>query len=183
METYLKIVTRDLKIELKGGVDFIKEVLNQKLYDVLDLASAKYQAVFQESDEELENIDANDKIPAAQEAEKGSEIGLEKEKGFAKHEILTPSLKELKSRAKLGNNKELVTLVVYYSDFCLHQPPGSEDIRRLLKEELCEKPSILISLSTYLQRAKKEGWVNQEGKRWRMTGAGIEKVREWLKSA
>ncbi|MGI9952517.1 hypothetical protein V3F56_09170 [Moorellaceae bacterium AZ2] len=157
MKSYCKVVVRGCKVVLKGDQEFVKEVLRDHLSELLHECAKE-----RNYDEE-----AKEPTPVVQDAGPVSGGSI-------------PTIAELRSKAGVQNNKELVTLVVYYCDHYRQESPTNEDLRRVLKEDLREKTSTINSLTTYLQRAKKEGWVAQEGKRWRLTGTGLQKVHEWL---
>ncbi|HBT47668.1 MAG TPA: hypothetical protein DEA73_07320 [Peptococcaceae bacterium] len=158
MEAYCRITVHGGKLVLKGQAEFVKEVLREHLSELLHEWG-------KEDDRGKERAEP---APAAEEA------------APAPSPASPTTMAELRSRARVENNKELVTLAVYYCEHCRHEQPTNEDLRRILKEELREKTSTINSLTTYLQRAKKEGWLGQEGKRWRITSTGMQKVQELL---
>lgn len=164
MEAYFKLVTRGLKVVLKGDQEFVRETLTHQLLSELLYEFAKERSYFAERED------------------RAAEVGRVSEEGEGMEKSLEaiPTIAELRSRAQIQNNKELVTLVVYYADYCRKEPPTNEDLRRILKADLREKSTTVNSLTTYLQRAKREGWVTQDGKRWRITATGLQKVQEWL---
>lgn len=167
MEAYFKLVTRGLKVVLRGDQEFVRETLTNQLLSELLYEFAKEKSYYAEREGK------------AAEVEQVSDEG----EGMEKNLETIPTIAEFRSRAHVQNNKELVTLVVYYADYCHKEPPTNEDLRRILKADLREKSSTINSLTTYLQRAKKEGWVAQDGKRWRITATGLQKVQEWLKES
>ncbi|GFN23650.1 MAG: hypothetical protein IMW96_06550 [Thermoanaerobacteraceae bacterium] len=157
MQAYCRIAVHGGKLVLKGEAEFVKEVLREHLSELLH-----------EWGKESDRVEvAVEPVPAVEEAAPAPPPA-------------SPTMAELRSRARVENNKELVTLAVYYCEHCRHEQPTNEDLRRILKDELREKTSTINSLTTYLQRAKKEGWLGQEGKRWRLTSTGLEKVQELL---
>ncbi|MGI9862080.1 hypothetical protein SDD30_11945 [Moorella naiadis] len=172
-EIYLKLVTRELKLELKGEREHIREILESRLYDFLK--TKNNDSCSQRDDPEmLERIDASDNIAAQ---------GTEKEEAVSETARTIPTIAELRAKAKLNNNKELVAFVVFYKDYYYKEAPTMDDIRLIMKDELREKSTVVASVSTYLQRAKKEGWIDQDGKRWRMTGIGLQIAKGWLGDA
>lgn len=168
---YFKLVTRELKIELKGEREYIREILESKLYAFLE-TNNKDGCQQQYDPDIFETIDESDKI---------TPHGLEREEAVPEKPVEPiPTIAELRAKAKLNNNKELVAFVVYYRDHYYKESPTMDDIRLILKDELREKSTVVGSVSTYLQRAKKEGWIDQDGKKWRMTGTGLQVAKEWL---
>ncbi|WP_156273662.1 hypothetical protein [Neomoorella glycerini] len=171
---------------MKGDGELIKEILERRLYEGV-LAESDAGTLVEEGNagfEALEAIDRNDDVPVAEAAEKQAEenkssdtSATDKMEAKGEKQITLP---ELRSRASVTNNKELVTLVVYYGDYYRGQAPNTEEVRRMLREELREKSKTVNAVSTYLQRARKEGWIDQEGKKWRMTSTGIQRVKTWL---
>lgn len=158
MEGVFRFVAKGLEMEIRGGEEFLKEVLGDRLQKILDECLVKGLFAWQPED------------PAPARKETAKEETSEP----------VPTLAEMRSRANITNNKELVTLAIYYAEYYQKNPPNNDDLRHLLREELREKEVVLNSMTTYLQRAKKQGWIAQEGKRWRMTSTGLQKMQQLL---
>ncbi|WP_084665784.1 hypothetical protein [Thermanaeromonas toyohensis] len=166
MRGYFRFMAKGVRVDLKVEQAFLKEVLGDTLKKFLEgcLMSGICEWKPVEEDTPATPTSAPTAVPVEQ-----------------AEPLLT--LPELRAQANVANNKELVTLVIYYADYCQKNPPSNEEIRRLLREELREKDVVLNSMTTYLQRAKRQGWVAQEGKRWRITSTGLQKIQQMLGSS
>ncbi|MGQ9533410.1 MAG: hypothetical protein ACUVTQ_11520 [Desulfotomaculales bacterium] len=80
-------------------------------------------------------------------------------------------------RALARTNPELMTLLVHLAAR-QGRPTDSAELRRLARG--LDEPALLSSLSTYLRRAERNGWLSREGDRWRLTEAGSARVAELL---
>lgn len=160
MEAYFRFTASGAELELKGGEEFIKGLLGDKIqeliHDFMKQGISRLEVTVEEPSGPAEESPLPDK------------------------ENILPTIAELRAKSRVSNNKELVTLAIYYTDYCQKNSPTNEDLRRILREDLREKDSIVGSLTTYLQRAKKEGWIAQEGKKWRITSTGLKMVQQWL---
>lgn len=169
MRAFFRFMAKGTRLEIRGKEEFLKELLGPTVQKFLEgcLMSGigKWEPV-------------EDDAPASVPASVPPVVPAER---IQTTESL-PTLAELRARASVNNNKELVTLVVYYADQYKKTLPTNEDIRQLLREELREKDEVLRSMTTYLQRAKKQGWIAQEGKKWRLTSTGIQAVQRMLHS-
>jgi hypothetical protein len=83
-------------------------------------------------------------------------------------------------RARARTNPELVTLLVHLAAR-QGRPTDNAELRRLVRG--LDEPAVLASLSTYLRRAERNGWLSREGDRWRLTEAGSVRVAELLGAA
>ncbi|WP_338827712.1 hypothetical protein [Neomoorella thermoacetica] len=183
---YLKIITRNFKIVLKGKKeDFVDEALETRLFAFLSRIQAWGEAITPAANlATVEQIDEEDTIPVSVDNEPGvarEKAAAAKEAGDEEIMVHSQSISELRARATISNNKELATLVVYYSDYCKKQPPATYDVRRIMREELREKAATVNSVSTYLQRARREGWVDLDGKKWRITSTGLQMIEKMLR--
>lgn len=184
---YLKIITRDYKMVLKGKKeDLVDEALETRLLALLSNIQARGETATPAANlAAIEQIDEEDAIPVPADDEAGTPrekaAAATKDAGDVETAAQSPSVSEMRARATISNNKELATLVVYYSDICKKQPPSTPDIRRIMREELREKAVTINSVSTYLQRARKEGWIDFDGKKWRMTSTGLQAIEKMLR--
>ena len=80
-------------------------------------------------------------------------------------------------RARARTNPELMTLLVYLAAR-QGRPTDNAELRRLVRG--LDEPAVLASISTYLRRAERNGWLSREGDRWRLTEAGSARVAELL---
>lgn len=173
MALYFRFATTELEMAIKGREEAVKELLKEMLGN-------KFQQFLEEclSQKPTERKTSPPKKTAVEgraAAEEGATNLVP-----AELKIQTPTLADMRSKANIANNKELVLLAIYYAHYCQKTPPNNSLIRRLLKEELKERDEVVNSVTTYLQRAKKQGWIEQEGKSWRITSTGLQKIRQIL---
>jgi len=167
MRAFFRFMAKGMRIELRGREEFLKELLGTTAQKFLEGCLMSGIGEWKPVEEH---------VPASVPAPVPAVVPTEQPESPL-------TLAELRAKANVNNNKELVTLVVYYSDQCKKSLPSNEEIRQLLREELREKDEVLRSMTTYLQRAKKQGWIAQEGKKWRVTSAGIQAVQRMLQSS
>lgn len=172
MAFYFRFAVPGLEVAVKGREEAVKEFLKE--IQVEKMLRHKFQQALDSSNvlapNEVETVSPNN----AARTKKAGANALEAEP------VQVPSFADLYSKANISNNNELILLAVYYMDYCRKTPPDNGLIRKLLREEQNARDEVINSVTTYLKRARNQGWIERQGKVWHITPLGLEKMQKIL---
>ncbi|MCG0278589.1 MAG: hypothetical protein L5656_08690 [Thermanaeromonas sp.] len=167
MGLYFRFAVPGLEVAVKGREEAVKELLKEmlghKFQQILDSCVLR-------APNRVETVSPNKAVK-----NKAAEANASEAEA-----VQGPSLAAIYSKANISNNNELILLVVYYMDYCRKTPPDNGLIRKLLRDELNARDEVINSVTTYLKRARNQGWIERQGKVWHVTPLGLEKMQKIL---
>jgi len=172
MALYFRFAVPGLEVAVKGREEAVKEFLKEM--QIKEMLKHKFQQALDEGNVPAPNGAKAISPKNAVKTKKAEAKALEAEA------VQAPSFAELYSKANISNNNELILFAVYYTNYYRKSPPDNGFIRKLLRDELNARDEVVNNVTTYLKRAKNQGWIERQGKVWHVTPLGLEKIQKIL---